>query len=144
MKAFELWRQSQLPERLGLLEKVFATVRWHACALDLASLVWRLRALNLHLLSTWLSCRDFRFSKARSLMQRVHLPIFSVIFSNLGILVFSRAVYRNPTICGKEMECFYTITGVKEGPDWEVQFQDWRQNGDGGRFVATTNNCIWH
>jgi len=51
---------------------------------------------------------------------------------------------RDPTICGKEMECFYTITGVKEGPDWEVQFQDWWQNGDGGRFVATTNNCIWH
>jgi len=51
--------------------------------------------------------------------------MFSVIFSNLGILVFSRATFRDPTICGKEMECFYTITGVKEGPDWDVQFQDW-------------------
>ena len=64
--------------------------------------------------------------------------MFSVIFSNLGILVFSRATFRDPTICGKEMECFYTITGVKEGPDWEVQFQDWWQNGDGGRCDRST------
>lgn len=69
-----------------------------------------------------LRCRDFGFSKARSLTQRVHLPMFSVIFSNLGILVFSRATFRDPTICGKEMECFYTITGVKEGPDYWFVF----------------------
>ena len=153
MKPFELWRwQSQLPVWApGTFGKSFCD-----CSLEKANVDgwighdWTLQVsfedweFWIYISQSQLRCRDFGFSKARSLTQRVHLPMFSVIFSSLGILVFSRAVFRDPTICGKEMECFYTITGVKEGPDWDVQFQDWWQNGDGGRFVATTNNCIWH